>query len=100
MSTPKAPSSVAVTPEGTEAVAATKMEGGMMLSPLPLSGGRRKTRRMSKKMMKMMKKMTPKQLRKMMKGGESVDTMAAPETVGARRKSRKSSKKSRRGLFY
>lgn len=99
MSTPKAPSSVAVTPEGTEAVAATKMAGGMMLSPLPLSGGRRKTRRMSKKMMKMMKKMTPKQLRKMMKGGEG-EGMAATETVGARRKSRKSSKKSKRGLFY
>ena len=98
MSTPKAPSSVAVTPEGTEAVAATKMAGGMMLSPLPLSGGRRKTRRMSKKMMKMMKKMTPKQLRKMMKGGEELP--AATETVGARRKSRKSSKKSKRGLFY
>lgn len=104
----KTPAAVAVPTSGsaTDAVAATPMKGGALLSPLPLTGGRRgrKTRRMSKKAMKMLKKMTPKQLKKMLKGGEE-PVAAAPESEmeGARRRSRKGgrkSRKSRRGLLY
>lgn len=104
---PKAPASLAIPTSGGElkpadAVAATPMRGGALLSPLPLSGGRRKSRRISKKAMKMLKKMTPKQMKKMLKGGEDVATET--EMEGARRrKSRRASRgsrKSRRGMFY
>lgn len=108
---PKAPTSLAIPTSGGElkpadALAAMPMRGGALLSPLPLSGGRRKSRRISKKAMKMLKKMTPKQLKKMFKGGE--DAEAAMETSpsemdGARRRSRRGarrSRKSRRGMFY
>lgn len=105
MSDSKTPAAVAVPTSGStsDAVAATPMKGGAILSPLPLSGGRRKTRRMSKKALKMLKKMTPKQMRKMLKGGE--EPVAAPEAEmeGARRRrSRKGGRKSRksRGLMY
>jgi hypothetical protein len=57
-------------PQPGSAMAATPMKGGMMLSPLPLAGGRRKSKKLSKKVLKMLKKMTPKQLKKAMKGGE------------------------------
>lgn len=103
----KTPAAVAVPTSGsaTDAVAATPMKGGALLSPLPLTGGRRgrKTRRMSKKAMKMLKKMTPKQLKKMLKGGEEPAAVEATEMEGARRRSRKGgrkSRKSRRGLLY
>ena len=94
----KTPASVAVPSSGspTDAVSATPMKGGVMLSPMPLAGGRRKSRRMSKKAMKMLKKMTPKQLKKMLKGGEAV--AAAPADMeGARR--RRKTKKSRRSFY-
>ncbi len=101
----KTPAAVAVPTSGsaTDAVAATPMKGGALLSPLPLSGGRRKTRRMSKKAMKMLKKMTPKQLKKMIKGGQEPVVAPESEMEGARRRSRKGgrkSRKSRRGLLY
>jgi hypothetical protein len=108
MSTPTAapPSGVVVPttggmPQPGSAVGATPMKGGMMLSPLPLGGGKRKTRKLSKKMLKMMKKMTPKQLKKLMKGGEGEvagEAAPAPGPVGARR--RKSRKTRRSGLLY
>ena len=112
MSTPTAspPSGVVVPtaggmPQPGSAMAATPMKGGMMLSPLPLGGGKRKTRKLSKKMLKMMKKMTPKQLKKLMKGGEGevagegAEAAPAPGPVGARRrKSRKTKRRS--GLLY
>lgn len=99
------PTAVAVPTTGTKAdgVAATPMKGGVMLSPLPLTGGRKhKTRRMSKKAMKMLKKMTPKQIKKMLKGGEgTTGTTEEGDMEGARRRrSRKGSRKSRRGMFY
>lgn len=92
-----------------QAVAATPMKGGMVLSPLPLTGGRRKTRRISKKVLKMLKKMSKAKLAKLMKGGQEGEeaAMSAPvetpaeETVGARRRKTKKAKKSRRsGLLY
>lgn len=98
----KTPAAVAVPSSGStaDAVAATPIKGGALLSPLPLSGGKRggkKTRRMSKKAMKMLKKMTPKQIKKMLKGGqEPVATEA--EMEGARRR-RRTAKKSRRSFY-
>lgn len=91
-----------------QAVAATPMKGGMVLSPLPLTGGRRKTRRISKKVLKMLKKMSKAKLAKLMKGGQEGEeaAMAAPAAeeapaTGARRtrKGRKGSKR-RSGLLY
>jgi hypothetical protein len=100
-----------------EAAAVTKMAGGgLILSPLPLSGGKkrgsRKTKRLSKKVLKMFRKGSAKKLAKLLKGGvddtEGVMTTegeSAPEsTEGASRKrrgSRKGSRKTRRhGLLY
>jgi hypothetical protein len=108
MSTPSSapPSGVVVptaggVPQPGSAMAATPMKGGMMLSPLPLGGGKRKTRKLSKKMLKMMKKMTPKQLKKLMKGGEGEEAVAAApaETTGARRRKTRKTKR-RSGLLY
>lgn len=101
----KTPAAVAMPTSGTkaDAVAATPIKGGAILSPLPLSGGRRrKTRRMSKKAVKMLKKMTPKQIKKMLKGGEEPVGAPEAEMEGARRRSRKGGRKSRksRGLLY
>lgn len=95
----KTPAAVAVPSSGTatDAVAATPMKGGMMLSPLPLSGGRRKSRRLSKKAVKMLKKMTPKQIKKMIKGGQEAP-VAETGMEGARRR-RRTAKKSRRSFY-
>ena len=54
------PSAVVVPTKGGElvpgaAASATPMKGGMMLSPLPLAGGRRKSKKLSKKVLKMLK---------------------------------------------
>ena len=86
------------------AASATPMKGGMMLSPLPLAGGRRrKSKKLSKKVLKMLKKMTPRDLKKAMKGGEgevATDDTPDPTPVGARRKTRRSKKSRRSGLLY
>ena len=68
-----------------EAAAVTPMKGGMVLSPLPLSGGRRKTKKLSKKVLNMFKKGSRGKLMKMMKGG---NTMTTDDITGARRKTR------------
>jgi hypothetical protein len=87
-------------------MAATPMKGGMMLSPLPLGGGKRKTRRLSKKMLKMLKKLPASKLKMLMKGGveEGEAPAAAPAAeapaTGARRKSRRGKKSRRSGLLY
>ena len=76
------------------------MKGGMLLSPLPLGGGkRRKTKRLSKKTLKMLKKMTKPQLKALMKGGEGEGVVPGEgqEGLGRRRKSRKTR---RSGLLY
>jgi hypothetical protein len=89
------------------AVAATKMAGGALaLTPLPLSGGRRKSRRMTKKMLKMIKGMSKSKLAKLMKGGEEAEeAVASAEPVadvgGRKRRGKKTARKSRRhGLLY
>jgi hypothetical protein len=104
------PATSVVVPKGApaEAAAATPMKGGMMLSPLPLTGGkkRRGTRRLSKKVIKMLKAMPKAKLAKMMKGGQGMDGSEA-ETVdtgaegAARKKKGKTARKSRRStLLY
>ena len=99
-------------PQPSSAMAVTKMAGGGVgLTPLPLSGGRRRgSRRLTKKMLKMLKGMPKSKLAKLMKGGEEATEMTEGEAeapVGARRRSRKGGKgkktarKSRRhGLLY
>lgn len=96
MSDSTKPSAVVVPSSGTKSEAAevTPMKGGVMLSPLPLGGGkRRKTRKISKKVKAMLKKMTPKQLKKMMKGGEEVSE-EAPAMGGRKRKTARKSRRS------
>ncbi len=92
-----------------EAAAVTQSGGGLVLSPLPLSGGRRKTRRLSKKVLKMLKKMPKAKLAKLMKGGQEAEEQVAAEGEGAetggRKKSRRASrkgksKKSRHSFLY
>ena len=98
------PSATVVTPSG-DAAQATAMKGGAVaLSPLPLSGGRKRSRKMTKKMKKMLKTL------KKLKGGEMEEAVEAAEdgaapVEGARRrrgsrKSRRGSRKGRPGLFY
>jgi len=90
-----------------EAAAVTKMAGGgLILSPLPLSGGKkkgsRKTKRLSKKVLRMFKKGSRGKLMKLMKGGEEAEEVVAMEgesETGAGRKrrgSRKGGKKTAR----
>ena len=59
-------------PQPAQAAAVTKMNGGgLLLSPLPLGGGkRRKTKRLSKKVLRMFKKGSRSKLMKLMKGGQ------------------------------
>jgi hypothetical protein len=104
MSTPGSapPTGVVVPTKGGEAqpgsaVAATPMKGGMLLSPLPLGGGKRKSRKLTKKMLKMLKT-NPKIMKKLaaMKGGEE---QPAPIEGARRRKTRRGSRKSR-SMFY
>jgi hypothetical protein len=79
--------------------------GGLILSPLPLSGGRRgsrKTKKVPKKVLKLFKKGSAKTLKKLMKGGEEAEAVVTGETgesdmEGARRRRRGSRKGSRKG---
>jgi len=104
------PSATIVSPDGKAMAHATGMNGGgLALSPLPLSGGRK--RRMTKKMKKMLKTL------KKLKGGEvgdmadtanlnesGLNDMSTDEGGRRRRGSRKSRRGSRKGrragLFY
>jgi hypothetical protein len=114
MSTPQASAVVAPTTEGGQmdmanAAGVTKMSGGgYMLTPMPLAGGKRRSRKISKKVLKQLKKMGAAKVSKMLKKGGAEDMMtgtpAMEETGGRRRKSgrktRRASRKSRRGFFY
>ena len=90
MSDKPTPSAVVVpTTSGTslnEAAAVTPMKGGMMLTPLPLGGGRRGTKKLSKKVLKMFKKGSRGKLVKMMKGGS---TLSPAQAGGRTRRNRK-----------
>ena len=116
MSAPKSSAVVMPTEGGAampeQAAAVTKMAGGgLVLSPLPLSGGRkRKTKRLSKKVLKMFRKGSAKKLQKLLKGGQEAEEVVATEgespaapTEGARRrgsrKTKRGSRKSRRHAF-
>jgi hypothetical protein len=92
-----------------DAAAVTQMKGGaLVLSPLPLSGGRRlrKTKKVPKKVLALFKKGTAKKLRKLMKGGETAEEevtsgdadMTGAEEGGRRRRSRKARRSSRKTL--
>ena len=85
-------------PDMGQAAGVSKMKGGaLVLTPLPLSGGRRrKTRKISKKVLKMLKKMGAAKVAKLVKKGGEMDG-EEPAPVGARRHR---TRKSRRGLFY
>jgi alpha/beta superfamily hydrolase len=88
------------TPDMGQAAGVTKMKGGaLVLTPLPLSGGRRKTRKISKKVLRTLKKMGTKKVMKMLrKGGQMEGEMATEEpSTGARRRR---GSRSRRGLFH
>lgn len=94
-------------PDMAEAAGVQKMAGGgMLLSPLPLGGGKRKSRKISKKVKKMLKGMTPKQLKKLAKGGaEMEEAETEPSMEGARRrrgtkKTRRSSRKTRARKYF
>ena len=93
-----------------QAAGVAKMKGGaILLTPLPLSGGKKggkKTRKISKKVLKQLKKMGSAKVAKMLKKGGAEDEMMAPETPaepteGARRrKTRRGGRKgSRRSLY-
>jgi len=69
------------------AAAVTQMKGGAVITPLPLSGGRRhRTKKLSKKVLNMFKKGSRGKLMKMMKGGSA---SLSPAIVGGRRKTRR-----------
>ena len=69
------------------AAAVTQMKGGAVITPLPLSGGRRhRTKKLSKKVLNMFKKGSRSKLMKMMKGGAPA---LSPATVGGRRRTRR-----------
>jgi hypothetical protein len=98
-------------PQPADATAVTEMKGGaLVLSPLPLSGGRRrgsrKTKKVPKKVLRLFRKGSAKTLRRLMKGGEEAEEVVAseesvPETTGASRKRRGSRKGSRKhGFLY
>lgn len=96
-------------PDMGQAAGVAKMAGGgIVLTPMPLAGGKRRSRKVSKKVLKMLKKMGPTKVAKMLKKGGQEEMVAAPETpetpevTGARRarKGRKTARKSRRGFFY
>ena len=122
MSAAKTASPVVVTPEGDAAKATPIKGGGLMLSPLPLSGGRRrskkggrKSRKISKKALKAIKKIGGEEVveavEAAMGGAEPVvaeEVAVGTEAVeGARRrrggKSKKAGKKggrkSRKSLY-
>ena len=85
------------TPDMASAAAVTKQQGGgVTYTPLPLGGGKRKSRRLSKKVLKMLKKMGPAKVAKMVKKGGVEEGEGTPSTgmEGARR--RRSGKKTRR----
>jgi hypothetical protein len=106
------PSATVVNSGGNPIAHATGMNGGgLALSPLPVSGGRKRSRKMTKKMKKMLKTL------KKLKGGEvgdmadtanlnesGLNNMSTDEGGRRRRGSRKSRRGSRKGrragLFY
>ena len=98
------------------AAAVTEMKGGaLVLSPLPLGGGKRKkrgkkTKKVPKKILKLFKKGSAKKLRKMMKGGQDAmeevtgesaeNETGAEEGAGRKRRTRRGSRKSRRAHSF
>ena len=94
-------------PDMAQAAGVQKMAGGgLLLSPLPLGGGKRRgSRKVSKKVKAIIKKMTPKQLKKMMKGGEEEggeggEGMEAGRRRRGTKKTRRASRKSRARKYF
>lgn len=97
------------TPQPAQAAAVTKMSGGgLLLSPLPLGGGkRRKTKRLSKKVLRMFKKGSRSKLMKLMKGGEEATGVVTGSTgqsegaaSGGRRKRGTKRRSRRHAMLY
>ncbi len=106
MSAAKTASPVVVTPEGDAAKATPIKGGGLVLSPLPLNGGKkgaRRSRKISKKALKAIKKIGGEEVveavEKAMGGAEepvAEEAAVAEEatvTEGARRKSKKAGRR-------
>ena len=98
-----APTTV-VAPSGSTAMATPLKGGALALTPASV-GGRRRSRKMSKKAkkaLKALKKMGGDELEAAVAPTAGADPMAAPvEGARRRRKSRRGSRKSRKGgLFY
>lgn len=89
-----------------QAAGVAKMKGGaVVLTPLPLGGGKRRSRKISKKVLKQLKKMGSAKVAKMLKKGGAEDEMmtetpAEPTEGARRRKTRRGGRKgSRRSLY-
>lgn len=90
-------------PDMGSATGATKMSGGgLILTPLPLNGGKKgkKTRKVSKKVLKMLKKMGSAKVAKLLKkkGGQEETVEEEPMTAG-RRKTRRGGRRHSRKLY-
>lgn len=90
-----------------QAAGVAKMKGGaVVLTPLPLGGGKRRSRKISKKVLKQLKKMGSAKVMKMLKKGGAEDEMMTAEapaepTEGARRrKTRRGGRKHSRRSMY
>ncbi len=109
MSAAKTASPVVVTPEGDAAKATPIKGGGLVLSPLPLNGGKkgsRKSRKISKKALKAIKKIGGEEVveavEKAVGGAEepvaeeaavAEEAVVAEATEGARRRSKKAGRR-------
>jgi hypothetical protein len=96
------PGSTSGAPDMGGATGATKMMGGgLILTPLPLEGGRRRSRKVSKKVLKMLKKMGPAKVAKLLKKKGGQEEMAEEPVMegGRRRKTRRGGRRHSRKLY-
>ena len=112
MSDSKTSDAAVVTKEGSVASATSMQGGGVLLSPLPLNGGRKrrsskKSRRASKKIAKALKKLGGEELEQV--AGEVEEMGEQTPTEGARRRrskkggrkhTKRHTRRSRRGLYF
>jgi len=91
-------------PQMDQAAGVAKMSGGgIVLTPLPLSGGKRRSRKISKKVLKQLKKMGASKVAKLLKkgGGDGDDEIVDDSTTteGGRKKTRRGGRKHSRKLY-
>lgn len=86
-------------PQMDQATGVAKMKGGVLvMTPLPLGGGKRRSRKISKKVLKQLKKMGSAKVAKMLKKGGADQEIVEP-IDGARRKTRRGGRKHSRKLY-